>query len=308
MTIPAHLNAEPGEFYVELHPASPVFPAIINWRRRDSWAVPDLRRPVAEAVLAWLDNQHQHGDFRWRSGRFDGDTLILIDRHGTQTRIAADSGGRYRLGDEAWRWFISAPGPDQQASPVLEANSSVTRGHAGEDLVTLPLTGDDPTFPAIVESHPGSRQVVPYFRRPVVDTVMAWINHLYLDNPRECNRAYWDGDTVVIVTAALVGEDGYLPTRVPPEEDGRYCVGGGEWAWRKLDARNLLTLDQVETALRDGTCLVSATLSLTESEVDLLAVIVGAVLGCLESPGVDFDTLVATQFDTDPRDWWDWRA
>jgi hypothetical protein len=300
MTRQPHLNAEPDEIYVALDPTGPVFPATIDWHRRDGWAVPHFRYPVARAILSWLDDQTEHPGFHWRSGRFDRDSLILTDRQGNHSRITADATGRYRLADDPWHWSISAPHPGTQATITVEANRRALAADAGEDLVTLPSSGADPVFPAVVANR-GHRQVVPYFRRAVANAIMAWINRLYLANPRDCNRAYWDRDTVVIVTAALVGEDGYLPTRIPPDADGRYCIGGGEWEWKKLDARDLVTRDEVVEAFVEGCGLVSTALMLDQPNIDLIAVIRETVLGCLDNPGVDFDTLAATLFDTDPR-------
>jgi hypothetical protein len=289
MTTRPHYDAEPDECYVALNPTGPVLPATIDWHRRDGWAVPRFRRPVAQAILNWLDDQAQHAGFHWQSGRFDGDRLTLIDSRGNQSHIDTDASGRYRVADAPWRWSISVPDRGQQATIALLSRRRAVPAWPGEDLVTLPSTGDDPVFPASVVNQ-GSRCVVPYFRRAAADAVMAWINRLSLANPRDCNRAYWDGDTIVVVTAALVGEDGYLPSRIPPDEDGRYCIGGGDWAWKRLDACDLMTRDEVMDALVEGCGLVSTTLMLDQSPRDLVTAVRETVLGCLDHPGVDLDT------------------
>ena len=65
------------------------------------------------------------------------------------------------------------------------------------------------------------------------------------------------------------------------------------------------TRDQISRAVNDGADLVSDTLSLGELETDLINLVVNAAMAKLDSPDIDFDTMVEENFDGDPRDCWD---
>jgi hypothetical protein len=236
MTAQPHPNAGPGELYVELSPGSPTFPAIVEEQRTDGWARPHFRRAVAESVLAWLNGEHERGETRFGTGHFDDASIVLVDLDDSRSRIPVDAHGRVALGAGTWPWFISAPAGDPDADAALLADAQRLTPQARENLVTISICGDDPLFPATVDEERWNGWASPHFRRPVAEAVVAWVSEMYRESPDGSERAYWDGDTVVIVSPSYIAEDGYTPTRIEPDADDRYCIGGWEWTWENVEA------------------------------------------------------------------------
>ncbi|WP_156096592.1 hypothetical protein [Amycolatopsis jejuensis] len=209
------------------------FPAIVDDKRWNGFAVPRFRRPVAEAVARWLTGMHTRHPSTWPdTARFDSETLTVQAATGAETeRTNPDDNGRYPIGYRTWHWELTAPLAD---STVLDGTARLTT-EPDEILVTINICGTDPAFPALASAtHGWSRAGCPRFRRPVAEAVVAWLNATAADCRDGSVDAYWDGDTVVLVDYQYIAEDGYLPDRISPDDDGRYSIGA-TFEWERAD-------------------------------------------------------------------------
>jgi hypothetical protein len=153
---------------------------------------------------------------------------------GRTDRIEPDADHRYAIGGGGWVWELAAPVSDAVAEAALLADTRRLVPDAGEFLVTINIAGADPAFPAVPDPVRGwSRSGTPRFRPEVAAVVVAWLNDLERRYPGG-TAAYWEDDTVVLVDWLAATEDGYLPTRVSPDADGRYAIGVG-FEWERAD-------------------------------------------------------------------------
>jgi hypothetical protein len=236
---PRALRAQPGELYVRLDPgdpadlAHPVFPALVEGRRWNGWARPRFRREVAEALLTWLTDVHDP-DQGWRdTGHFDGDTLVLVEAEDQyQTTVSPDRDGRYPVGAGGWCWALTVPHRSADTArheAELLADPARFVPLPGEMLITTQSTnGTDPAFPALASVPDRRGWRVARLRREVAEAVVAWINNTTGD---DLGAAYWDDDTVVVLRTEHLGEHGYLPHRITPDQHGRYPLSTGTWPW-----------------------------------------------------------------------------
>lgn len=98
------------------------------------------------------------------------------------------------------------------------------RGASGAPQST---DGADPAFPALASVPDRRGWRVARLRREVAEAVVAWIN----TTGDDLGAAYWDDDTVVVLRTEHLGEHGYLPHRVTPDQHGRYPLSTGTWPW-----------------------------------------------------------------------------
>ncbi|SEP53806.1 hypothetical protein [Amycolatopsis saalfeldensis] len=231
------LDATCGEVYVTITYGWKTFPAIIDHERSNGFPVPRFRRTVAEAIAPWLNSLHGRDPSAWRhTATIDGDVFSLTDtEQGTLELIEPDENNRYAIGSGVGPWELTAPQRDSQADAALLSDPARLTAEDGEILVTVNIDGEDPAFPALSWQGGWSRAGSPRFRRPVAEAVVAWIsNTASMYGPDECFSAYWDGDIVVLIDPQLVGEDGYLPSRIAADEDGRYSIGA-TFEWERVD-------------------------------------------------------------------------
>ncbi|SEP54052.1 MULTISPECIES: hypothetical protein [Amycolatopsis] len=103
----ARLTPQDDEILVAIDSVEPAFPALpsagCGWSKA---GCPRFRRPVAEAVVAWInDNSDGFDDAYW-----DGDNVVQIDYQSTcedgylPARISADDDGRYSIG-ASFEWM-----------------------------------------------------------------------------------------------------------------------------------------------------------------------------------------------------------
>jgi hypothetical protein len=91
-------------------------------------------------------------------------------------------------------------------------------------------------FPAYVDrTQQWNGWLVPHFSRPVAEMVVRWLNRCAEEFPEGSCRAEWDGDAVLITDPIYEAEEpGYVPDRVTPDRQGRYCIGGYSWCWTEV--------------------------------------------------------------------------
>jgi hypothetical protein len=235
MNTPSTPHSHAGEVYVSLADSTAAFPAVIADERWNGFARPRFTRHTTAAVAAWLTARSGIDDNHRVTARFHGTILTITELSGNDTeRVAPDQDGRYPLGAGGWMWQLATPLPDVVAESALLADSDRLIPVPGEFLVSINIDGSDPAFPALASAvHGWSQAGAPRFRPEVAEVVVAWINKTERKYPGTCG-AYWDGDTIVYLDRLLSAEDGYLPTRVAPDEDGRYSVGL-EFEWERLE-------------------------------------------------------------------------
>lgn len=235
LPIPA---ATDGEVYVALcAPDAPAFPAVIDDERWNTFVVPRFRRETAIAVASWLNMVHEQDPDTWQgTARFDNDTLTVLDTpEHDPVQVKPDDHGRYAIGVPGWSWVLDTPPADEHAETALLADTARLVAEDDEILVTINIDGTDPVFPALASSRHGwSRAGCPRFRRPVAEIVVAWTNATARKYPAGTDRAYWDGDTIVLLDFQRIAEDGYLPARITADDDGRYPIGA-TWEWERVD-------------------------------------------------------------------------
>ncbi|MEV7040451.1 hypothetical protein [Amycolatopsis sp. NPDC051061] len=227
-TAPACDRAQPGEVYVTVADSGVVFPAVIEDERWNRFARPRFNRTAAEAVVAWLNDCHGAGA---TAAAFDGEAVAITATTADRAeRIEPGDDGRYPIGAGAWEWELTMPAADISAEQALLAGAHRLTPEIGETPVTINATGSDPAFPAQVDPVTGwSRSGIPRFRLDVAVVIVAWLN--------ACGRlypgatvAYWEDSTIMLLDPLAATQDGYLPTRVVREADGRYAIGAGfEW-------------------------------------------------------------------------------
>lgn len=100
----------------------------------------------------------------------------------------------------------------------------------GEVLVRFPGPADGPVFPAVVDETWNSA-AVPQFRREIAKLIVAHINAAGTNTSA---RAAWDGDTLVVTETEKADNPGYVPERIEPSKNGRYCILGKAWSWELL--------------------------------------------------------------------------
>jgi hypothetical protein len=94
-------------------------------------------------------------------------------------------------------------------------------------ITTQSTDGADPAFPALTSVPDRRGWRVARLRREVAEAVVAWIN----TTGDDLGAAYWDDDTVVVLRTEHLGEHGYLPHRITPDQHGRYPLSTGTWPW-----------------------------------------------------------------------------
>jgi hypothetical protein len=68
----------------------------------------------------------------------------------------------------------------------------------GETMVTITINGNDPLFPALVDTDElWNGAGIPRFRREVAGYVVDWVKETYAEYPGGSARAYWKGRTGV---------------------------------------------------------------------------------------------------------------
>lgn len=238
MSTPPIPAATDGEVYVALYaPEAPAFPAVIDDERWNTFAVPRFRRETANAVVSWLNMMHEQDPDEWPgAASFDNDILTVLDsEEHDPVQVEPDDHGRYAIGFRGWSWVLDTPPDDERADAVLLADTARLVAEDDEILVTINIDGADPVFPALASAtHGWSRAGCPRFRRPVAEVVVAWISATARKYPAGSDRAYWDGDTIVLLDFQQVAEDGYLPARITADDDGRYSIGA-TWEWERAD-------------------------------------------------------------------------
>ncbi|OXM44504.1 hypothetical protein CFP75_34370 [Amycolatopsis alba DSM 44262] len=135
--------------------------------------------------------------------------------------VALGENGRYPLG-ELGRWFLSGPTRTRerfhrQLDVLRDAKRHYPR--PGEIVVTcdpdnLPVSG----FPARIDTSPGARALV--FRPEIAEAVAVWCATSHDLAPGDHPLVYFDGDTLVDVHQHRRIDDGYLPLRIAPDQDG----------------------------------------------------------------------------------------
>ena len=223
-----------SEFYVELYPCGRSFPAVIDHRRWHGWVRPRFRRDVAESIAHWANTSRNVGEPPWYlQCSFEDEILVVLEGRVARHHHAPDEQGRYALGANYLRWFLSVP--EAQArhdeAAVLQDTSRLKATEC-EQLVSIDFGDDSRSFPAIVEQRLWNGWAVPRFRREVAEVVVSRLNAAHDADPEGYERAYWDGDTLVHVHPRFIGEDGYLPERIESDPDGRYAVGAPGWTWQ----------------------------------------------------------------------------
>lgn len=108
-------------------------------------------------------------------------------------------------------------------------NVSDISGQRGEVLVT---TCGAVAFPAVLDPVGPTPWVLPRFRREVAELVVEWVAEGHLADP-QAPDACWDDDVVVVTRFGSAG--GGVPSRVEPDRDGRYSIGGGVWRWQVVE-------------------------------------------------------------------------
>uniref|UniRef100_UPI001302AA30 hypothetical protein n=1 Tax=Amycolatopsis pretoriensis TaxID=218821 RepID=UPI001302AA30 len=134
------------------------------------------------------------------------------------------------IGAGAWEWELTTPAADVAAEQTLLAGAYRLAPEAGEVLVKINATGSDPGFPAQVDPVSGwSRSGTPRFRPDVAVVVVAWLNACGRQYPG-ATVAYWEDSTIMLLDPLAAIQDGYMPTQVVLEADGRYAIGADfEW-------------------------------------------------------------------------------
>ncbi|OXM57072.1 hypothetical protein CFP71_10070 [Amycolatopsis thailandensis] len=120
---------------------------------------------------------------------------------------------------------------DDLIKTALNRHRIMRRPQAGEVLVRFPGPADGPIFPAIVDETWNSA-AVPQFRYEIAKLVAAHINSA---GTKATARAEWDGDTLVVTETEKAGDPGYVPERIRPATNGRYCILGKAWAWELIE-------------------------------------------------------------------------
>lgn len=236
MSTPPIYAATEGEVYVSLAGSTQAFPATIDYKRWNGFVAPRFRRAVAEAVVVWLNTNHNHEPGRWtNTATFNDDALTILDTEENRPElIEPDSNGRYGIGAGGWCWELSTPPTDEHADAALLTDSARLAAEDGEILVTINIDGTDPVFPALAtEGHRWGRAGSLRFRRTVAEVVVAWINDTARKYPGVSESAHWDGDTLVLLDQQAINEDGYLPDRISAE-DGRYSISS-TFEWERAD-------------------------------------------------------------------------
>lgn len=109
------LRREPGEDLVTIDvtgTADPLFPAHVHDVRWNGWACPAFRRPVAEAVVEWINATAESYPDSSARAAWDGDTVVVTDPQYSHEsdyapeRIGPDAHGRYGIGAFGWCWFV----------------------------------------------------------------------------------------------------------------------------------------------------------------------------------------------------------
>jgi hypothetical protein len=236
MHTPQNPRARDGEVYVALADRKPVFPAKIDDKRWNGFVRPRFGREAADAIAAWLNTPNSSDSVTEDyTVNFDDDVMIVNDTSMGETyRFEPDDDGRYAIGAGDWIWELATPASDETAEAALLADVERLAPQHGEILVTMNVTaaGLDPVFPAVPDTNSGwSRASKPRFRPEVAAVVVAWLNDTERRYPGG-TTAYWDDNTVVLVNWLAAAEDGYLPTRIAPGDDGRYTVDT-EFEWER---------------------------------------------------------------------------
>jgi hypothetical protein len=119
-------------------------------------------------------------------------------------------------------WSPTAGQPREVPTPAPEESRH------DNGFVSIDFSGDDDVFPAWVSPYwRWNGWAVPTFSREVAARVVDWTNRLHADYPNGAASASWDGEDILLVEAGWE-EDG--PTRISPDEHGRYHIGDG-WTW-----------------------------------------------------------------------------
>ncbi|WHT20205.1 hypothetical protein N8J89_03785 [Crossiella sp. CA-258035] len=243
---------EPGEVYVAVNPpTSHVFPALVDHHRANGFAQPRFRPAVLEAITAWVNSTNTAGDPSPASGMQILAGLLDLGYNTTPTVsvpddmaalvealdvVAPDTHGRYPLGAGTVEWTITAPMDEPDPLEALRAETDRLTPLAGEGIVTISARGNDPLFPALIDSERWNGFASPRFRRPVAEVVVAWLNTTYRASPDGSYCGYWDEDVIVLVDPQAVDVDGYVPERIEPDPEGYYVLGAWEWAWELVSA------------------------------------------------------------------------
>lgn len=97
-------------------------------------------------------------------------------------------------------------------------------------FVSICVHGDDrdEVFPAWVSPYGRwNGFAVPTFSRDVAARVVDWTNRLHAEDPDGAAWACWYGEDILLLETEW---EEYGPTRIAPDEHGRYHIGDG-WTW-----------------------------------------------------------------------------
>ena len=120
-------------------------------------------------MLHWLSNDAEQENSQIAPGHLDGGTAVLVDRGHRESRLVGE------------------------AEDALVRDAERLRPQPDEQQVIIDINGRDLSFPASVDDQRWNGFACPYFRRPVAEAVVAWVNQTYRRYPAASERAYWDG-------------------------------------------------------------------------------------------------------------------
>jgi hypothetical protein len=124
---------EPGEEFVTIDATgmdNPLFPARVPDVWWNGWACPAFRRPVAEAVVEWINRTADADSEDATRAAWDGDTVVLTDAGRADDadqapeRIRPDVQGRYGIGAGAWCWSLATQDDHTPDLPTRETPGS----------------------------------------------------------------------------------------------------------------------------------------------------------------------------------------
>ena len=130
------LHPEPGEQLVTIYNGhgDPLFPAKVADIHWNGFACPSFRRPVADAVVEWINATADADPVDATRAAWDGDTVVITDScyadnpGYTPERIGPDRHGRYPIGAFGWCWQVAIDVPPTTAPTTATADSATVSG------------------------------------------------------------------------------------------------------------------------------------------------------------------------------------
>jgi len=121
----------------------------------------------------------------------------------------------------AWSATAGQPRPEPDRGEPDHDNGFVSICAYGDDR--------DELFPAWISPHRWNGFAVPIFSRSTAARVVDWTNRLHAETPDAAARAIWDGSDILLYEP---GWEEFGPSRIRPNDHGRYAIGGG-WVWEE---------------------------------------------------------------------------